>query len=74
MPFLKLRWIASKLIFHLSPEIIEPLCLNKVAVLLDRQIVTDRHQLQRPEHNLPEMPDNEVTVERNPLAYVTRVR
>ena len=70
VPFLKQGRIAGELVLHLSPEVVVARCLNKVAMLLDRYIIADRHELQRPEHNLSKMPDDLARIGRNWITHM----
>ena len=69
MTFLKQGRITGKLVLYFSPEVVVARCLNKVAMVLDRYIIADRHQLQRPEHNLSEMPDDLAGIGRNGVVH-----
>jgi len=39
-------------------------------MFLDRHIIPDRHELQRPEHNLSKMTDDEVRIGGNWIGHV----
>ncbi len=54
---LELGGVAGELVDHFVPRIALALSLEQFPVLLDLRALANRHQLQRPEQDLPEMPD-----------------
>ena len=57
MAFLEVAGVASEFVRHLVPRISGSRLLEQFPVPLDlRPLTANRHQLQRPEHDLPELP------------------
>lgn len=60
MPLLKLFRVAGEFVLHLPPDAIRAGALQQLPVLLDLRARLRRHQLQRPQQDLPEVPDERI--------------
>ena len=60
--FLKQARITRELVHHLTPGVVGIRRLEHLTMLLDLFAFANRHELQRPEQDLPEMPDDLVGV------------
>jgi len=58
VPFVERARFAAERVRHLAPRIVTLRARQKVAVLLDLLAFPDWHELQRPEQDLLEVPDN----------------
>jgi hypothetical protein len=72
MPFLELAGVPRKFIHHLTPGIIAVRSLQQFPMLLDRRILINGHELDRPEKDLPKVPDDRVGVRQGATPPGTR--
>jgi hypothetical protein len=57
VPLLEPGGTAAELVAHLAPRIVVTGAREHLPVLLDLRALADRRELQRPQHDLPEVPD-----------------
>jgi hypothetical protein len=71
MPFLKFTGVSREFIHHHTPGMVAVRSLQQFPMLLDRRILINGHELDRPEKDLAEVPDNLVGVrhEGNPRGF-----
>jgi hypothetical protein len=60
MALVELLGVAAEFVREFAPRVVGRNLLQQLAVVLQRAIVGQGHQLQRPQQDLPEMPDSQL--------------